>query len=184
MPTRRGLSVALLAVAVAAPFGCRRHHVTTDPEVTGTASSASSRSTEPSRPGSPYAPSADSSRPSEGLDGSWEQVAQEAEGEKLPIPPVPVVMKFAGNTVTVTAGARVIGEGTAKIDASRTPKTIDLSMKSLIGAHAGQTTDMFGIYEITGNTLRIYNSQSRELRPTAFPTGRDWKGFLTTFKRV
>jgi uncharacterized protein (TIGR03067 family) len=123
-------------------------------------------------------------KPAEGIEGSWQVVSEQHDGEQPDPDQPPVVMKIAGTTLTATYGARLVGQGTAKWDAGKTPHTIDLTVTSLIGTTSGRTTDSYGIYEVNGNTLRIYHAPKPELRPTAFPTGRDWKGTLISCKRV
>ncbi len=120
-----------------------------------------------------------------GLDGSWKAVAVESDGEQLPATEVannPAVLEIAGNRVTLRAGNRIVTEGTLRVDDSQQPKTIDLNGITLTGARAGQSGGSVGVYEVSGDTLRICFSGGA--RPKTFETRPGSGTTLITYRRV
>jgi uncharacterized protein (TIGR03067 family) len=108
--------------------------------------------------------------------GTWKVTSIESEGRALPPDTVKEVdMKFTfapnGNLVE-TASAGVKKEGNYSIDFSKKPKEINLSL-------AGKEAK--GIYELTGDTLKICIGETD--RPTEFATKKDVKSALFTLQR-
>jgi uncharacterized protein (TIGR03067 family) len=129
------------------------------------------------------APSGQPPRASEGLEGTWKKVAEEYDGQQVPQPPVTVLMEIAGNKVTFTTGNRVVGDGTIKVDTSRQPRTIDLQVTSRVGGTAGRETDSYGIYEVSGDTLKICTVGNAEQRPKTIPPPAGSGATTTTYQR-
>jgi uncharacterized protein (TIGR03067 family) len=69
---------------------------------------------------------------------------------------------ISGQQFKTTKGTKVIEQATITADPSKEPKTIDLAFTQ--GDVKGQT--VLGIYEVTGDTLRIAMSEPDKLRPT------------------
>ncbi len=84
--------------------------------------------------------------------GVWTIESVEAGGKKAPAEDLKgMTVTFAGNTYTVKKGDEVIQVGTQKLDPSRSPKTIDVTVTE--GLRKGAV--MLGIYEIDGDTLKV-----------------------------
>jgi uncharacterized protein (TIGR03067 family) len=92
-------------------------------------------------------------------------------------------MEIAGNKVTFTTGNRVVGDGTIKVDTSRQPRTIDLQVTSRVGGTAGRTTDSYGIYEVSGDTVKICTVGNAEQRPKSIPPTAGSGATTTTYQR-
>jgi uncharacterized protein (TIGR03067 family) len=73
-----------------------------------------------------------------------------------------VKVTISGQQFTTTKSGKVVEEATMTTDPSKQPKTIDLAFTQ--GEAKGQT--LLGIYEITGDTLRIGLSGPGKDRPT------------------
>jgi uncharacterized protein (TIGR03067 family) len=69
---------------------------------------------------------------------------------------------ISGQQYTTTKGGTVIEQATLTTDPSKQPKTIDLAFTQ--GEAKGQT--LSGIYEVTGDTLRIALAEPGQARPT------------------
>jgi len=194
-PVRR-YPVLLLVLALLLPTGCHRLGMprprTTPPATAPSAPSAAGPGpTAPppaTRPAAPPAtePSAPRAQESGGLDGTWKAVAWEIDGQQVPAEQVaanPAVMVLAGNTIAFKVGNRVVGEGTIKTDPDRQPKTIDITGASLVGGQAGRSVTSLGIYEVTGDTLRIcFVGGAGAQRPQTFSTASG--GTMVTYRRV
>jgi uncharacterized protein (TIGR03067 family) len=163
--TLRCLALALVACSLAS--GCRNKSASS----AGTAGSA----------GAGAAPSAGS------LDGGWKAIAVETEGEQLPAKESadnPAVLQITGNRIALTVGTRTMSEGTVRVDDSQQPRAIDLEGITLSGAQAGRSFGTQGIYEVSGDTLRICFSSGGGARPKAFETHRGSGTTIITYRRV
>jgi uncharacterized protein (TIGR03067 family) len=108
------------------------------------------------------------------LQGTWECVAMEREGDEVP------AESFKGSKavyeddlVTLYRESEVFRRGLVTLDASKSPKrtnTWDLG-----GPYADSTVP--GIYELDGDTLKICFSRPGADRPTEFTTKKA-PGFL------
>jgi uncharacterized protein (TIGR03067 family) len=102
----------------------------------------------------------------EKLKGTWEVLALEVEGMKVPEP------AFKGSRIiingetfkAITEG--VTYEGTLKIKTTSKPKTIDLMFTE--GPEKGKTA--LGIYELVGDDLKICLAMPGRTRPASFST--------------
>jgi uncharacterized protein (TIGR03067 family) len=68
-------------------------------------------------------------------------------------------------------GDEVIQAGTQKIDPSKSPKTIDVTMTEGLNKRAV----MLGIYEIDGDTLKACFDPQGKQRPTKFKSAPGWR---------
>jgi uncharacterized protein (TIGR03067 family) len=106
------------------------------------------------------------------------------DGQRVPDRPVAVVMEILGDKVTITAGNRLAGDGTIHVDTSQNPPTIDLHVTSRIGGTAGRTTDSYGIYEVSGNTLKICSVGNADQRPKSIPPAAGSGAVTHTYQRA
>ena len=90
------------------------------------------------------------------------------------------VVTFEGDKHTVKKGDEVIQVGTQKLDPSKSPKTIDVTMTE--GLNKG--TVMLGIYEIDGDTLKVCFDAEGKKRPTEFKSAPGSQTFVNVHKRV
>jgi uncharacterized protein (TIGR03067 family) len=115
------------------------------------------------------------------FQGTWTFESSVMGGEELPADHLKlVVVTFEGDKHTVKRGDEVIQVGTQKLDPSKTPKTIDVTM--LEGPHKG--TVMPGIYEINADTLKVCFDPEGKTRPTEFKSPPGSKNFVNVHKRV
>jgi uncharacterized protein (TIGR03067 family) len=113
--------------------------------------------------------------------GTWTFESSVAGGQELPADDLKmVVVIFEGDKHTVKKGDEVIQVGTQKLDPSRSPKTIDVTMVE--GPHKG--TVMLGIYEIDENTLKVCFDPEGKTRPTEFKSPPGSKNFVNVHNRV
>jgi uncharacterized protein (TIGR03067 family) len=115
------------------------------------------------------------------FQGVWTIESSEYGGQKLPADQLKdFVVIYDGDKHTVKAGDKVIQVGTQKIDPSKSPKTIDVTMTE--GPSKGAV--MLGIYEIDGDTLKACFDMEGKKRPTEFKSPPGSQTFLNVHKRV
>jgi uncharacterized protein (TIGR03067 family) len=90
------------------------------------------------------------------------------------------ILIFEGDKHTLKHGDKVFQVGTQKIDPSKSPKTIDVTMTE--GPNKGAV--MLGIYEIDGDTLKVCFDPEGKKRPTEFKTAASSPTFVNVHKRV
>ena len=108
------------------------------------------------------------------LQGTWECVAMEREGDQVP------PESFKGSTavyeddrVTLYREGEVFRRGIVTLDPSKSPKKINTW--DLTGPYADDTVP--GIYEVDGDTLKLCFSRPKVARPVEFTTKKE-PGFL------
>ena len=74
----------------------------------------------------------------------------------------------------------MIQVGTQKLDPSKSPKTIDVTVTE--GLNKGAV--MLGIYEINGDTLKVCFDPEGKKRPTEFKSASGSADFVNVHKRV
>jgi uncharacterized protein (TIGR03067 family) len=115
------------------------------------------------------------------FQGTWTFESSETGGKELPAGELKgLVLTFEGDKHTVKKGDEVIQVGTQKLDPSKSPKTIDVTMAE--GPNKG--TVMLGIYEIDGDTLKVCFDPQGKKRPTEFKSSPDSENFVNVHKRV
>jgi uncharacterized protein (TIGR03067 family) len=115
------------------------------------------------------------------FQGTWTFESCEAGGKKIPIDELKgVILIFDGHKHTVRKGDEVIQVGTQKLDPSKLPKTIDVTMTE--GPSKG--TVMLGIYEFDGDTLKVCFDPQGKKRPTEFKSPPGSENFVNVHKRV
>ena len=115
------------------------------------------------------------------FQGAWTFESSEAGGKKLPAGELKgFLLIFEGQKHTVKKGDEVIQVGTQKLDPSKSPKTIDVTMTE--GPSKGAV--MLGIYEFDGDTLKVCFDAEGKKRPTEFKSPPGSKNFVNVHKRV
>ena len=113
------------------------------------------------------------------LQGTWIFLSLEVEGAKLPeamLNGSKIIIK-SDNFKSISAG--ITYEGKLKIDVSKSPKTLDLIFTD--GPEKGRRS--LGIFELTGDNLKICLSLAGSTRPTEFAS-KQGSGFaFETLKR-
>ena len=113
--------------------------------------------------------------------GTWTFESSEAGGMELPAGELKeLLLTFEGDKHTVKKGDEVIQVGTQKLDPSKSPKTIDVTMTE--GPSKGAV--MLGIYEIDGDTLKVCFDPQGKKRPTEFKSAAGSGNFVNIHKRV
>ena len=114
------------------------------------------------------------------LDGDWEVVAMVRDGkEGTPPADAKPQVTIKGDAVTFKTGD-ASHKATIKIDASKSPKTIDLTPGD--GPQEGKT--MAGIYEIKGDELRVCHGEPDKARPSELSSKEGSGVMLITLKRI
>ena len=133
------------------------------------------------RPGARGGDKAEVEKELKKFQGAWTVELVEAEGKEIPIDNFKgMTVTFEGDKYTVKIGDMVIQRATQKLDPSKTPKTLDGTVAE--GPHKG--TVILGIYEISGDTLKVCFDPERKKRPTEFKTAAGSQTTLAVYKRV
>jgi uncharacterized protein (TIGR03067 family) len=123
----------------------------------------------------------DSKKDLQNMQGTWSIESIEKEGKPLDKDSLKnrrVVIQ--GNRYTVKDGERILDAGTYKIDATVTPKTIDISPNA--GPNAGKK--LLGIYKLDGDDRSIVFAGPSEDRPKQFRTKPNSDDIYVVYKRV
>ena len=116
------------------------------------------------------------------MAGDWVPVLMQLNGKKQP----DKVTKAIRLTITGDKYNTVVGEekdeGTLKLDATKTPREMDIIMS--IGENKGKILPC--IYELKGNELKVCYGLNGTGRPADFDAGKDGEGviMLITYKRA
>ena len=119
---------------------------------------------------------ADDARDLAAMKGTWSIASAERDGKD--VTDATVTLTVDGAKVVVKRGDKQIFEGTAKLDASKSPKMIDVTQES-DGDLKGKTIP--GIYELDGDTLKVCSGKER---PTDFTAAAGSVRFLRVYKRA
>ncbi len=115
------------------------------------------------------------------FQGTWTFESSESGGKELPAGELKgLILTFEGDKHTVKKGDEVLQVGTQKLDLSKSPKTIDVTMTE--GPNKG--TVMLGIYEIDGDTLKVCFDPEGKKRPTEFKSAPGSENFVNVHKRI
>ncbi len=116
----------------------------------------------------------------EKFHGAWTFASVESGGKELPIDGFKdMTVTFEGDKYTVKVGDKVIQAATQKLDPSQSPKTLDVTITE--GVDKGSV--LLGVYEISGDTLKVCFDSADKKRPTEFKTGAGSQT-LVVHKRV
>lgn len=113
------------------------------------------------------------------LQGTWDFVSMELDGQPVPKAEIPQTITFDGNKFAVKAADKVVQAGTQTLDPTQKPKTVDAPVTE----GQGQGTTMLGIYEVDGDTLKACFDVFGKKRPTEFKTAAGTGHMLAVMKR-
>ena len=114
------------------------------------------------------------------FQGTWTFESVEAGGKKLPADQFKgMTVTFEGDKYSVKMGDEVVEAATQKLDPSKSPKTLDSTVTE--GPNKGKV--YLGIYEISGDTLKVCFDEEGKKRPTEFK-GESGAQTLVVHKRV
>jgi uncharacterized protein (TIGR03067 family) len=131
--------------------------------------------------GAPADDKADLAKEVQKFQGAWTFESSEAGGQALPADALKgLVLTFEGDRHTVKKGDDVIQAGAQKLDPSKSPKAIDVTMTE--GPSKGMV--LLGIYEIDGDTLKVCFDLTGKKRPTEFKSPPGSENFVNVHKRV
>jgi uncharacterized protein (TIGR03067 family) len=114
------------------------------------------------------------------LEGTWLPLSAELAGAKYPdqiLKTMKLVVKDDKYKVWV---GDEIDEGTCKVNASKSPRTMDITGTN--GPNKGKT--FLTIFELDKDTLRVCYDLGGKNRPTEFATREKTPLFLVTYKRM
>jgi uncharacterized protein (TIGR03067 family) len=113
------------------------------------------------------------------FNGTWKAVSIEYDGKEVPKDAVDkVTLTVKGEDYTFTRADGAI-KGTHKLDASKTPKTID----AVRSEGDGKDKPLLGIYELTDDTYKVCFAPPDGERPTEFVSKPGSKQRLIVMKR-
>ena len=114
------------------------------------------------------------------FQGTWTFESVEAGGKEVPAAEFKgITVTFEGDKYTVKKGDEVIQAATLKLDPSKSPKTLDVTVAE--GPNKGAV--LLGIYEISPDTLKVCFDPEGKKRPTQF-TSASGSQTLVVHKRV
>ena len=114
------------------------------------------------------------------FQGTWTFESVEAGGKAVPADAFKgITVTFEGDKYTVKKGDEVIQSATQKLDPSRSPKALDVTVVE--GPHKGAV--LLGIYEFSGDTLKVCFDPEGKKRPTQFQSASGAQT-LVVHKRV
>jgi uncharacterized protein (TIGR03067 family) len=125
----------------------------------------------------------DAKKDQEALQGTWRPVSSEQGGKDDTEQSKDYALVFDKDTFTVKKGDEVMLKGTFKLDPSKKPKTIDMTITE------GRRDDdkgkeLHGIYELSKDGLRWCTSgPGVEGRPKEFATKEGTRDLLVTLKK-
>jgi len=115
------------------------------------------------------------------FQGNWNIESSETGGVAVPADQLKgFIVIFAGDKHTLKFEEKVFQEGTLKLDLSKSPKTVDVTMTE--GPSKGVV--MLGIYEIDGDTLKVCFDPQGKKRPTEFKSESGSQNFVNVHKRL
>ena len=105
------------------------------------------------------------------LAGTWQVVPLDgSEGDKdAQTAAKKLKTKIDGDKYTVMSEGKVVEEGTLKVDPSKTPKTMDMTVTK--GDGKGRVVEC--IYKLDKDSLRLSTALPGKARPVSFETSRD-----------
>ncbi|HXT68413.1 MAG TPA: TIGR03067 domain-containing protein [Vicinamibacterales bacterium] len=110
------------------------------------------------------------------VQGVWQMT--NANGQDLAGSGQEMLITIKDNTYVQTVNGQMIERGTFKIDESKKPMTIDISIVE--GDDAGKT--QLGVFELTGNTMKGKLGDPGTARPADFTVAEGYFVFVMTKK--
>ena len=117
-----------------------------------------------------------------GIKGDWTIASLTLGGKTAPSDMFKdFVSTFDGQSYTNKVAGQVVESGDYKVDASKSPKTIDFDIKK--GPEAGKK--QLGLYQLVGDTMTLCVSDSGlDKRPATFEPGDEATVTVIVLKRV
>ncbi len=115
------------------------------------------------------------------FEGTWVRVAYEADGQKVPernAQRFRLILQRDGK-YTVKVDNQIVVEGTAVLDPTRKPKTLDMTPTT--GRMKGQVLQ--GIYELDGDDYRLCYAPTGKQRPETFTAKAGTGHVLAVYRR-
>ncbi len=125
------------------------------------------------------AAAADAPTELEKFTGTWLAVSITNDGKETNRDDVKKVVLVVDGAKYTLLGTTGLVKGTHKLDASKTPKTIDATRS--VGADKGKTIK--GIYELSGASFKVCLAAPGKDRPTSFDAKEGSGNRLLVFKR-
>jgi uncharacterized protein (TIGR03067 family) len=124
---------------------------------------------------------ADRAKETKKFQGTWTIESSVTGGQEIPRDQLKdFIVIYEGEKHTLKHGDKVFQVGTQKIDPTKSPKTVDVTM--IEGPDKGKV--MLGIYEIDGDTLKVCFDPHGKKRPTEFKSEPGSQNFVNVHKRV
>ena len=120
------------------------------------------------------------------LQGKWKRVSYEREGKVMKIDDDPWLIIFENDIcIDKDAVGKLACRSTIKLDTSKKPKTIDVTILENTLIKEAKGSKIYGIYEIDKDTLKMaYPYDGYKKRPTECATKKDSKHETYTYKKV
>ncbi len=100
------------------------------------------------------------------MQGDWMVASMKSNGIVVPADDAQALFRsIDGEKFTITRYTKIVNQGTFKVDATKSPKTID-TLPTTLAPAAGQP--ILGIYEFDGEKLRVCNGKPGQPRPKNF----------------
>jgi uncharacterized protein (TIGR03067 family) len=116
----------------------------------------------------------------ERLQGDWVAVSITRDGEKFADDEAQALFRTVkGNEYTVSRFDKALGKGTFTLDATKKPKTIDVTAMT----PKGKAPPILGIYEFEGDKWKFCYGAPGKARPTAFESKEGSQVTLTVWER-
>jgi uncharacterized protein (TIGR03067 family) len=133
--------------------------------------------------GAAPAPEDKAKKDREALQGTWRWVLSEQGGKELGDDLRQHTLIFEKDTFAVKLGGRVIVGGKFKLDPSKKPKTIDMTVTDSPG-DLDKGKEIHGIYELDKDTLKWCTSEPGGTdRPKEFSTKEGTRDLFVTLKK-
>ncbi len=132
---------------------------------------------------SPSPAADDAKKDQEALQGTWKPVSSEQGGKDQGDEAKQHTLTFEKDTFTVKRGDQVLLKGTFKLDPSKKPKAIDMTVTEGRGEDA-KGKELHGIYELTKDGLKWCTCQPGGTdRPKEFSTKEGTRDLCVTLKK-
>jgi uncharacterized protein (TIGR03067 family) len=110
------------------------------------------------------------------LQGDWAAVSMVVDGDKIPDDEAQALFRtIKDETYTVSRFNKVLGKGTFKLDATKKPKTIDIT--------PANGKPILGIYELDDQTFKFCYARPGKERPADFSAKKGSEHTLTVWER-